>query len=295
MDLNDFIANINNDLHSTLIEREQRSTFIRALLEVEDRVEPDEVVVTPEENKVILDELYNVYALQQTLQDKIPLIDLVGEVSTRSFHKEYLKSYRSMHRVIDKLKSHIFEFEKARGNNYVFDVTLKKLRYVMITMIQVYLTEFPTYAPIIHRYGSILRTIFIDIWRNLILDNDNIILREARKNNRNIIRRPSDSEPAQVSAVYISNENRIVKSIVRYPEKSYMIDVQDMTCDCPDFMYRRRFTGECCKHLHRFRNESGCLVLLNRVVEKHLYNVPCPLRDMLHRAYDERVDFLPEH
>ena len=295
MDFHDFIANVNNDLDSTWIHRETRSTMIRALIQVADFEEQDEVLVSHEDNKIILDELYNIYVLQHTLHDKNPVIDSHGEVKKSDFHELYLKSYEKIYTVVHKLQSSIFEFETNRGNIYAYDVTLKKLRYVLITMIQVYMTEFQSYAPIIQRYASILRTIFIDLWQKLIDINDDVIVQEARRNDRNIVQRFSDKMPSFVSAVYISKDNRIVKSLVKYPLKKYMIDVKDMTCDCPDFVYRRQFNGQYCKHLERFRNESGCLVLLNRVIDKHLYNVPCPLKDMLQCAYDDRFDFLPSY
>ena len=177
-----------------------------------------------------------------------------------------------------------------RGN-LSYHVTLKKLRYVLITILQVYLVEFPTYSYILRRYGSVLRKIFIDIWKSMTDEDDKELIEEGIAKGKNIIRRDSERVPLSVAMVYISANNRIVKGTISYPKKTYLINVKDLTCDCPDFVHRKLKQGLLCKHLIKFQNECKCLVYLNRIVKENLYNVPCPIKEMLSTAYDEEVSF----
>ena len=289
--LEDYISNVTDDNDNLWIHRVQYSTVIRTFVKVGEFGEEEEILVSSEDNKIMLDELYNLYLIEKTLNNQEVVINTDIKVERANFHPLYERSFQKIYDVVFKLKDDIHRLEEDRGNVNSQEVTLKKLRLVLITILQVYLTEFPTYSYIIRRYGSILRKVFIDIWTSINDIEDRRVIEEGKANKKNIIRRDSEKVPLSVAMVYISSEHRIVKAKVSYPKRKYMIDVQNMSCDCPDFVYRKFKQGLMCKHLRKFQNECKCLVYLNRIVKENLYNVPCPLKNMLSTAYDENVSF----
>jgi hypothetical protein len=254
--------------------------------------EEEEIIVSNEDNKIILDSLYDIYLVEKTLNNQEVVLNPDERVEQEMFHSMYEKSFQKIKEVILKVKDEIYRTEQyKRGDSTSFEVTLKKLRYVLITIIQVYISEFPTYTYIMKRYGSVLRKVFIDIWKSMADADDKRLIEEGMKRGKNIIRRDSEKEALCAAMVYISADNRIVKGKVSYPRKKYLIDVKDLSCDCPDFVYRKFKQGLLCKHLIKFQNECKCLVYLNRIIKNNLYNVPCPMREMLTVAYDEGVSF----
>lgn len=287
----DYISNTSDDNDNIWIHRLQYSTIIRAYVKVGEYGEEDEIMISSEDNQIILDAIYNMYLVEKTLNNQEVVLDPHGKVDRNMFHPLYEKSFDKIYKVILKLKDEIYAFEQYKREDYSYQVTLKKLRYVLITIIQVYLAEFPTYSYIIRRYGSVLRKVFIDIWKLMSDEDDKILIQKGITNGKNIIRRDSEREPLSVAMVYIAANNRIVKSVVSYPRKKYLIDVKDLTCDCPDFVHRKYKQGLLCKHLMKFQNECKCMVYLNRIVKDNLYNVPCPMKKMLRIAYDEGVSF----
>lgn len=289
--LDDYISNVSDDNANIWIHRLGYSTVIRAFVKVGETGEEDEILVSSDDNKIILDELYDMYLTEKTLHNQEVVIDPRTKVDRNTFHPSFARSFDRISKVILKVKDEIYRFEVYRGNIHAHEVTLKKLRFVLITLIQVYLTEFSTYGYIIRRYGSVLRKIYIDIWESMTSGVDQEVIDQGKDSGRNIIRRESDKVPLSVAVVYISTDNRIVKGHISYPKKNYMIDVKDMTCDCPDFVYRKHAQGLMCKHLIKFQNECKCLVYLNRIVRDNLYNVPCPMGKMLSQAYDEDIMF----
>lgn len=285
----DFISNV-TDEDDELIVRLEYSTLIRCRIKI-DGFGEDEMTISSEQNEIILDELYNIYVLEKTLVDQEVVTNTDVKIDDKDLHPIFTKSTDMIFDVILKMKNEIYRFEWDRGNLNAQDVTMKKLRFILVTMIQVYLTQFTTYEYIIKRYGSILRKIFIEIWGSVLLEEQQFFIDEARKSNRNVVRRPSDKVPLKVPAVYISKDNRIIKAMVFYPKQYYLIDVLNFTCDCPDFMYRKYSQGLICKHLLKFQNECKCMMVMNSVIQEHLYNVPCPVKEMLRVAYDSRTDF----
>ncbi len=289
--LDDYISNVSDDNANIWIHRIGYSTVIRAFVKVGENGEEDEILVSSEDNKIILDELYDMYLTEKTLHNQEVVIDSRTKVDRNTFHPLFARSFDRISKVILKIKDEIYRFEVYRGNIHAHEVTLKKLRFALITLIQVYLTEFSTYGYIIRRYGSVLRKIYIDIWESMEAGVDQEVIDQGKDSERNIIRRESEKVPLSVAVVYISTDNRIIKGHISYPKKNYMIDVKDMTCDCPDFVYRKHAQGLMCKHLIKFQNECKCLVYLNRIVRDKLYNVPCPMGKMLSQAYDEDIKF----
>ena len=286
----DYISNTSED-NDIWIHRLQYSTIIRAYVKVGEYGEEDEIMVSSEDNRIILDSLYDMYLVEKTLNNQEVVLLHDTKVDRNDFHSLYDKSFEKIYNVILKVKNEIHHFERNIRGDLSYQVTLKKLRYVLITIVQVYLVEFPTYTYILRRYGSVLRKVFIDIWKSMNDEDDKQLIEEGFVNGKNIIRRESEKVPLSVAMVYISANNRIVKGIVSYPKKTYLINVKDLTCDCPDFVYRKFKQGLLCKHLIKFQNECKCLVYLNRIVKENLYNVPCPIKEMLSIAYDDKVLF----
>lgn len=287
----DYLSNTTDDNNNFWIHRVHYTTMIRSYMKVGEYGEEEEIVVSREDNKTILDELYNIYLLEKTLNEQEVVVDPEIKVERSAFHPLYERSYEKIYNTVLKLRDDIYQFERSKGRGHVGEITLKKLRFALITMIQVYLIEFATYTYILRRYGSVLRKVFIDIWKSMSDEDDMRLIHQGVRDGKNMVRRESDKEPLSVAMVYISADNRIVKGIVSYPKKKYMIDVKELTCDCPDFVYRKCTQGLLCKHLIKFQNECRCLVYLNRIVKDNLYNVPCPLKEMLNIAYDESVKF----
>ena len=287
----DYLTNTSDDNENIWIHRVEYSTTIRSYMKVGENGEEDEIIVSSEDNKTILDELYNIYLVEKTLHDQDVIVDPELKVERGSFHPLYERSYDKIYNTVLKLKDDIHRFEQSKGRGQTGEIALKKLRFALITMVQVYLVEFGTYSYIVRRYGSILRKVFIDIWKTMSDEDDMQMITRSAQDGNNIVRRQSDKEPLCVAMVYISADNRVVKGHVSYPKKQYMIDVKNLTCDCPDFVYRKQTQGLLCKHLIKFQNECKCLTYLHRIVKDNLYNVPCPLREMLNVAYDENVTF----
>lgn len=287
----DYISNISDDNDNIWIHRLQYSTLIRAYVRVGEYGEEDEIIVSSEDNRIILDSLYDMYLVEKTLDNQEVVLLPDTKVDRNDFHALYERSFEKIYNVILKVKNEIQQFENTMRGNLSYHVTLKKLRYVLITILQVYLVEFPTYSYILRRYGSVLRKIFIDIWKSMTDEDDKELIEEGIAKGKNIIRRDSERVPLSVAMVYISANNRIVKGTISYPKKTYLINVKDLTCDCPDFVYRKFKQGLLCKHLIKFQNECKCLVYLNRIVKENLYNVPCPIKEMLSTAYDKEVSF----
>lgn len=102
-----------------------------------------------------------------------------------------------------------------------------------------------------------------------------------KKINVNIICMNSFKEVVYDYIFYISMENelKIAKIEVRNP--TYLINIKDNACNCPDYIYRQSMVGGLCKHLKVLNERTKKLAVIKEIQNKYFYNINLPLNKML--------------
>jgi hypothetical protein len=255
---------------------------------------PDILIVSPMESEEMLNALYDVYELHRSLSNKTVYIHH-GFLDHDDIHPTCLEQYERIHAVakgiLERIKALPFTSDDfiARHN-----VDTERLRNALVEIISIWFVEVPAYVPILKRYASVFRKVFIDMWGEAIRKYDDFCIEKKRKLGINVIRVKSNTTYNRIrntQFIYISKEGIIKKICLKYPPIHYLVDVKRNLCDCPDFVFRKWKFGLMCKHLKDLKNKTRCMMNVINVMEDRTHNLMYPLKEMLTAAYDDRIKY----
>jgi predicted nucleic acid-binding Zn finger protein len=129
----------------------------------------------------------------------------------------------------------------------------------------------------------------ISVQQDLIRDN---IIAQNKQQNICLIKVPSTQKSKYTKGLYLNKLNNLKVARVPIKKKTYVIDVKHNACNCPDFRFRKQFSGLSCKHLMTLKNKTKCLQLITQIHNELLYNVPIPMKQMLKEAYTDEIDYI---
>lgn len=216
-----------------------------------------------------------------------------SELDLTDFHPRFRLLYTRLENAIRAEHRKILQSVTIRYEifNYgMYDVALNRLRDVLLTMITVFYTEMSEYKESFDRHVSIIRYVFVKIWKMTIEEYDDKYISKQRLLGCNMVRvRSSTAESRTTQISYYSEQCKIKKVMIKYPCTTYLLNVYHNTCECPDYVFRRLREGTLCKHLKQLKNKTKCLLMIKEFMSNYFHNVPYPMKEMLAHVYQENV------
>ena len=257
---------------------------------------PDILTVSSQESMEMLNAMYDVYELHRSLSNKTVYVQH-GFLDEDDINPACSLQYKRIHTVVQGIHERIKTIMPPPPDDIISDaynINIDRLRVTLIEIINTWFVEVHEYTPIFKCYASILRKIFIDLWRESIREHEDFCIEEKRKSGLNVIRVKSNktfNKMRNTQFVYISKGNIVKKVCLKYPPVHYLVDVKRNLCDCPDFVFRKWKAGRMCKHLKNLKNKTRCMMNLINIMGDRTHNILYPLKDMLTAAYDEHIQY----
>ena len=251
--------------------------------------------ISCEENKDILNSLYDIWQLYISVQDRTVHSETNRVFDEEDMHPSMRLSYDKLHASISNIYIRVKSLTMIsfiNDSHYKLRRNLRGLRAALIELISVYVVFIPEYMPIFKAFTAILRQIFIKIVIEEIEILDKAIIGESVQNGNNLIRVLSDTEQkSHVNLIYVSKTSKVMKVRAELPKIRYLVDVKNNLCDCPDFFYRRFQRGQLCKHLLQLKNKTRCMMNIMEIMRDRTHNLLYPIGEMLRVAYDEKINY----
>tara|TARA_B100000405_G_scaffold102215_1_gene71230 strand:- start:339 stop:1223 length:885 start_codon:yes stop_codon:yes gene_type:complete len=254
---------------------------------------PDILIVSPTESAEMLNALYDVYELHCKLTNKTVYLHH-GFLDRDDVHPTCLQRYERIHAVVKGIYERIKNLPSDIRTVPRHNGDIERLRNVLVEVISIWFIEIPEYAPILKRYASMFRKVFIDIWGEIIHEYDDFCIEQKRNIGINVVRVKSNTTYNRIrnaQFIYISKAGIVKKVCLKYPPIYYLVDVKRNFCDCPDFVFRKWKYGLMCKHLKELKNKTRCMMNIIQVMEDRTHNLMYPLKEMLTAAYDKEIRY----